>query len=162
MKTPAIGLSAILLACSDPSEPASAAIDLSVRSDLGPIRGALFGADTANDPWFVCEAGERASKVTFTIASDGKAGIHAAATYSKASFYTGYVVSTVALGDVRLTGTYPKRTFSFRIGGEPARIEAESAGVSEAALHFGGAVTRLSCAEYDAPYSVDDPFGPRP
>jgi hypothetical protein len=152
-------------ACSAPQstdEPVESSEDsLTAAAKMLPIREALFAADKKNEIWFVCRAGSGGNAATFTVSRDEK-DYRVSAVYKKASFYTGYVDSNVALGKATLGGTYPHRVFSFKLGGETARIEANLPGSERPFLFFQETKTKLSCAEYDAPYALTDPFGPPP
>jgi hypothetical protein len=166
MKTmPLVVLALLAAACSAPEssdEPVESSEDpITARASMRPIREALFDADERNEIWFVCKAGSGGTAATFTVTTEGS-DYRVSAVYKKASFYTGYVNSTVALGKATLSGDYPHRIFAFKIGGKVARIEANLPGDGSPFLFFQGTKTKLSCGEFDAPYSVDDPFGPPP
>ena len=157
-------LAALGTACAAPQpadEPVESSEDaITAGATMLPIREALFAADDRNEIWFVCKAGSGGTAATFTVATDGT-GYRVSAAYRKASFYTGYVTSTVQLGKATLGGDYPQRVFAFAIGAKAARIEANPSG-ERPFLFFDGKKTKLTCGEYDAPYAVNDPFGPPP
>lgn len=156
-------LAALLLlsstaACSsaDPVEEPTEVEESSItaREKTLAIREALFSMDETNEIWLVCRAGSRRNAVTFTIAHVAST-LRISADYDKASYFTGYVRSHVPLGDATLGGGFPHRIFTFAIADQPARIELDATGASSSFLEYAGKRTKLSCAEYDAPYELD-------